>query len=209
MRDRTKNKILDVSMQLFGALGLQKTKVEDIVEHAEISRATFYNYFHSKDEVTFCLIDGQFDKLAEQMRQAIENETDPYQKLKAFFVCEMNGVVEMNRILNVGIEDFELVPAIPRKLVMAKIESDLEMITDILAYGVSSGMFKVDDLRLTANIIMSTLYIYVGPFSTEKMNLRSIEDDVDRLMKALYFGFVKRPSENDSAADSDMDPSRI
>jgi AcrR family transcriptional regulator len=53
MRIDKKKKILDVSLKLFGTLGLDKTKVEDIVNKAAISRATFYNYFHSKEEVFF------------------------------------------------------------------------------------------------------------------------------------------------------------
>jgi AcrR family transcriptional regulator len=209
MKDTTRNRILDVSMHLFGTLGMNETKVEDIVQHAEISRATFYNYFHSKDEVAFCLIDAEFDKLTEQMRQAIEIETDPYRKLKAFFVCEMNGVMEMNRIMNVGMEDFEFLPAIPRKLVMTKIEGDLDMVTEILAYGASTGIFEVDDLRLTANIILSALNIYLGPFSTEKIDLQSIEEDVDRLVEALCFGFAKRPWEKGATAGPDAGSFRV
>ncbi len=209
MRDSTRNRILDVSTRLFGSQGLYETKVEDIVEHAGISRATFYNYFHSKDEVAFCLAHGEIDKLTEQMRLAIQSEPDPYRKLKAFFVCEMNGLSEMNRLLNVRMEDFEFLPAIPRKLVMAKIEKDLDIIIDILAYGVDAGVFEVNDPRLTANIILSTLNIYLGPFSTEKMDLQSIEEDVDRMMKTLCFGFAKRPPGKDAAVDPETGSFRM
>lgn len=203
MRDCTKKKILDVSMHLFGVRGMNEIKVEDIVAHAGISRATFYNYFHSKDEVAFCLIDGQIDKLTEQMRHAIQNEPDPYLKLKAFFVCEMNGLIEINRLLNARIEDFEFLPAIPRKLVMAKIENDLDIIIDILAYGVGAGAFEVDDPRLTANIILSTLNIYVGPFAMEKMEPQSIQEDVDRMLRTLCFGFSKGSNKKRKMSDED------
>lgn len=55
LRERKKQQlrqtILDAAVELFRERGFDETRVQDILEHAEISLGTFYNYFPGKDAV--------------------------------------------------------------------------------------------------------------------------------------------------------------
>lgn len=53
-------KIADTLHELICYKNYSKIKVEDIVESIPISRRTFYNYFHDKDEVIQYIITKQF-----------------------------------------------------------------------------------------------------------------------------------------------------
>lgn len=50
-RAQTKRAIYDAAMRLFAEQGFQKTSIDQIVAAAEVSRATFFNYFGSKEGV--------------------------------------------------------------------------------------------------------------------------------------------------------------
>lgn len=52
-----KRKIIDVSLQLFTEKGFHHTSVQDIIEHASISKGTFYNYFSSKNECFLAILE--------------------------------------------------------------------------------------------------------------------------------------------------------
>ena len=81
MKDRTKNIILDVSKRPLRRTRLDKTKVEDIVQEGRISRATFYNYFHSEEEIFFYLIDAEINQIqTDADKEGKKTETDPYRK---------------------------------------------------------------------------------------------------------------------------------
>lgn len=52
-----KKKIIDVSLQLFTEKGFRTTSIQDIIEHANISKGTFYNYFSSKNECFLAILE--------------------------------------------------------------------------------------------------------------------------------------------------------
>lgn len=52
-----KRKVLESSMELFVQKGIQNTSIQDILNHAGISKGTFYNYFNSKNECVFAILE--------------------------------------------------------------------------------------------------------------------------------------------------------
>jgi TetR/AcrR family fatty acid metabolism transcriptional regulator len=192
MKDATKKKILDVCLQQFGVSGMERTRVEEIVEGAGISRATFYNYFHSKEEAFFCLTETEINKTQTAVEEAVAGEPDPYGKIKVFFLKTIHGVQTMARLLNIRPNEFELLPAVPRRLIESSKRRGIKTIVEILDYGVRAGAFMVSDLELTACVIMSSLDVYVSPITFTDIPEEGIEESVDRLLEVLYFGFSKK-----------------
>ena len=54
----TNDRLLSAARILFSAQGFASTTVDDIAERAEVSRATFFNYFQGKDSVLEALHSG-------------------------------------------------------------------------------------------------------------------------------------------------------
>ena len=48
-RQRVTQRIISVAESLFKAYGFERTTMDDIADKAEISRATLFNYFPSKE----------------------------------------------------------------------------------------------------------------------------------------------------------------
>jgi len=75
-------RILRAAMNVFGRLGYADTRVEDILEEAEISRPTFYRYFKSKEDV-FDAVDEVVSKsFFQTLTSAVASVDDPLQKLE-------------------------------------------------------------------------------------------------------------------------------
>jgi len=194
MRDKTKKKILDVSLRLFREQGLVRTKVDDIVKESGISRATFYNYFHSKDEIFFCLIETELDAIQTRTDLAAQDESDPYQKVKVYLQEMILGVRKLVEELNVRHDEVESMPAVPKKLIESRMKRGLNAIIEILDYGVKSGAFFVSNAEITAYVIMSALDVFINPFKMGGIEEKSIQKSIDELMVVLCFGFSKRPA---------------
>jgi AcrR family transcriptional regulator len=62
---RTRAGLLAAARQLFAAQGLEHTTVAEIAEHADIATGSFYNYFHTKEELLDALLE---EELSEQLR---------------------------------------------------------------------------------------------------------------------------------------------
>lgn len=54
---KRKKKVLDTAHRLFIEKGYQATSIQDIIDEAEISKGTFYNYFASKKDCLLAIIE--------------------------------------------------------------------------------------------------------------------------------------------------------
>lgn len=78
-RTRTRGDIENAALELFEKQGYDATSADEIAELAGVSRATFFRYYPSKEEVLFT---NEADAVAEMARHIAERE-DPRQTLAA------------------------------------------------------------------------------------------------------------------------------
>jgi AcrR family transcriptional regulator len=99
---RTRERIVTETLSLFARVGFHETTVRDISDAAEISRATLYQYFESKEEIFVELLDecggallsvmrrigplGPTDEGFENLRQWLVEWTEVYDKYGTLFV---------------------------------------------------------------------------------------------------------------------------
>jgi len=67
---RTRERIVEETLGLFTTLGFHETTVRDIAQAAEVSRATLYQYFESKDDIFVELLEECGDALLNVMRKS-------------------------------------------------------------------------------------------------------------------------------------------
>lgn len=73
-KQRQRREIVEIALELFRERGYDQTRVSDIVEHALISEATFFNYFPSKDLVLDELALAQVELFSETLRYQLAND---------------------------------------------------------------------------------------------------------------------------------------
>ena len=81
MREKTKQRILENSLELFAEKGFKGTSINDIAKAAGVSKGLAYNYFESKNDLMFAvlrLIEYELGMLMDVLSKA----EDPYEKLK-------------------------------------------------------------------------------------------------------------------------------
>ncbi|MFE5831315.1 TetR/AcrR family transcriptional regulator [Streptomyces sp. NPDC056488] len=68
-KQRTRDALIRVALELFTAQGYERTTVDEIVEAVEVSQRTFFRYFSSKEEVAFAvqqMVEERFVRSLEQ-----------------------------------------------------------------------------------------------------------------------------------------------
>jgi len=83
IRKTSKEKILNVALELFAKKGYHATSISQIAKKAKISKGLMYNYFASKEELLNEIIQQGFNSLAELEFKA-EKNIDPQKQLEEF-----------------------------------------------------------------------------------------------------------------------------
>jgi AcrR family transcriptional regulator len=80
-----KDKILDVASRLFYDQGYNLTGINQIIDEAEIARASLYNHFDSKTELLLAYLEKTHHSWFEDLHRFLESFASPREKLLAIF----------------------------------------------------------------------------------------------------------------------------
>src|SRR5882672_8299731 len=146
----TRERILVVAERLFRQIGYQKTTVADIAKELRMSPANVYRFFDSKKSIHEGVARGMMGGV-EEAAQAIAAQGGPAAaRLREL----MKTVHRMNTERYVGDSKLHEMVAIAMEEDWDVCVSHIQLITQtmgsVIAQGVASGEFGVDDLEQTA-----------------------------------------------------------
>jgi len=183
--------IQDAALELFMQKGFYTVKMEDISEKAELSIATIYIYFKSKDELYASLIDIALEYLYDLVREVYENEDLPAnEKFMAYKEAMYKTYREHPTILRIiiHIQLYDTLKTLDRKLLDHLNEKGRQII-DIFAgtydEGVKQGVFKEGHGVAHADILWA---IFTGLVLWEDSK-KKIDDRKDFLKPTLCRAF--------------------
>ena len=99
---KCRQRILKASRRLFNSKGYEGTMIEDIAEKADISKATFYNYFPNKESLLLGTAESELDLMHELLANELKDEPDSEKKLRAlieFLVLDGLPFINLSRRL--------------------------------------------------------------------------------------------------------------
>lgn len=77
-----RRRILRASRELFSARGYEEVTIEEVADKAEISKATLYNYFPSKESLLIGIADSELADIRRLIATELKAEPDSLKKLR-------------------------------------------------------------------------------------------------------------------------------
>jgi AcrR family transcriptional regulator len=162
--ERRVQRLLDAAFELIDERGSSEFTIQDVVERSKQSLRGFYQYFDGKDELLFALLEESIQESIDDIRQAIESESEPLERLRAFTIrlhewCEPLGKQRKRGAHNrLPLSEFSLQLAVkePERVtaVMAPIS---RVLVELLDAAVAAGAVHVTDTRRAALLIQQTV----------------------------------------------------
>jgi AcrR family transcriptional regulator len=100
-KQKTRDTIINVALDLFDERGYEQTTIAEIAEAAEVSPRTIFAYFPSKEDIVFCDLPATQERLAQALRERPEGAT-ALDALRDFIAGSLSpdaNVVRRKRIL--------------------------------------------------------------------------------------------------------------
>lgn len=150
---KTRAKLVDVARQLFARMGVESTTMNDIAVASKKGRRTLYTYFKSKDEVYLAVVESELEILSQTLARVVARNITPERKIVEMIYTRLDVVKEVvyrNGTLRADFfRDIWRVEVV-RKRFDAK---ERELFRTVLKEGLDKGVFLIDDVDMTADLI--------------------------------------------------------
>jgi AcrR family transcriptional regulator len=156
--------LLDAAFALMDERGTTQFTIQEVVDRSKQSLRGFYQYFDSKDELLFALLEESIRESLKDLHSAVDSESEPLARLRAFTIrlhewCEPLGTRRKRGAHNrIPISEFSLQLALkdPERLAAAMAPIS-RMLVDMLKAAVAAGSLQVTDTQRTALLIQQTV----------------------------------------------------
>jgi len=154
---RKKEKILDVARELIDKFGPDKITMELLAKRMEMGKASIYYYFKSKEEIVREVAKEEGLKIQRAVFRAIQHETDPVNKLKAYMIARVKHIKEIagfygGKRLQKDLHKYQYAFEEFQKQFYDFEESLLQTIFED---GIDQGIFEIVDVKIATSAILN------------------------------------------------------
>ena len=189
---KTKAKLVDVARQLFAKMGVENTTMNDIALASKKGRRTLYTYFKSKEDIYMAVVESELDILSDMMKRVAEKNISPDEKMIEMIYTRLDAVKEVvfrNGTLRANFfRDIWRVEKV-RKRFDAK---EILLFKDVLREGVEKGVFRIDDIDMTAELVHYCVKGIEVPYIRGHIGAKLDDETRDKYVVNLVFGALHR-----------------
>jgi AcrR family transcriptional regulator len=206
-KEQNKKFILEAAERVFGRKGYGLTRVDDIANEAQFSKATLYKYFTSKKEIFMEIISNAFEESEKRLMKIQKERMSAEEKLREviYFISSYSQKKKniarilfmerevMRRILSLRSRKGSWIsiahPKIPYKLKI-KMERIFNIICEIIKEGIESGEFRnmeVEDAAFVFGAMVRGFYIR-GPVRDREYSINASTD----LLHTFFLSGIKK-----------------
>lgn len=176
----TETLIVKAAIAVMAEHGYHGTSVRDIADRADLSPASLYNHFASKQQILVAIMERGIEELTRRTRAALEPvpEDDPAERLRAIVAVHVLYHLEDQRGTLLGTSELRALEDPVRSEHVAKRVAHQRIFEAVVTDGVRRGVFTtpypVDAARaiVTMCTAVATWYREDGPLSREEISKR-------------------------------------
>lgn len=178
--------ILEIAAPLFSANDFHEVNMELVAKKADIAKGTIYNYFKSKEELYFSIIDTRLSKLINELQKKIDEQVSVLE--------DLNGLILHVFMFMMKYQNFFLLFQRTRLKLQSSNHIEIEdkmsqlkvMLFNIIKEGIETKVFRQVDPCLTSDIILGIIY------STVQRNIgKDLYDDILIGERQYLVDFIK------------------
>ena len=161
---------IDAAFELIDEKGTTDFTIQEVIDRSKQSLRGFYQYFDGKDELLLALFEESVRESIDDQRAAIENQTDPLERLHTFVIrlhewCDPGDTARKRGSHNRRpISEFmvQLAASHPER-VRAAIAPTAALLDELLADADKAGVIEVGDARQTGALVLRlVMYSWFG-----------------------------------------------
>jgi AcrR family transcriptional regulator len=153
-RERMRMRLIESALHVFAHKGADAAVIEDVIDMAEVSRGTFYNYFRTNEDLLAAVVKELGNELLALVETVVIQCTDPAERL-ATGVRMVLHTMQAHPLLAQFVARSGLAMATHNSLAMAYLPRDIQAAMD-------SGRFKLGSVQVGMVLVLGTAHAAVA-----------------------------------------------
>jgi AcrR family transcriptional regulator len=157
-------RFLEAAFELIDEKGSTEFTIQEVVDRSKQSLRGFYEYFDSKDELVLALFEETVREAVEDIRTAVDAQTDPLARLRAFAItlhewCDPTDAPrKRGRHSRRAIAEFSTqLTANHAQRVRATLRPQARLLRELVTEAAEAGAIHVADVRRAATLMQTTV----------------------------------------------------
>lgn len=192
VKDYMRKSLMKQGKQLFSRYGLQKTSINDITKSVGIAAGTFYNYYHSKEELYFDILEKEEEKIKAQfLKVDISKVEDPKQTIKRLLL-KMIDTIETNPLIKQLLfeNNIELIMRkLPKEKLEKHFEKDSETLLPLIGKWQKEGIIVNKDPEVIAGVLRS---LFMLTLHKEEIGVTVYRETIELYIDFIVEGFINK-----------------
>lgn len=188
--EERKNQILEAASAVFARMGIDKARMDDIVQESGLSKGALYWYFKSKDEIIIAILGSLFERELADLRVLLDAEGSAGERLIEFTRRSIGDVRRFSKLMPLTYEFYALAfrQTAVRRVLKRYLRNYIDILTPLIQQGIDQGEFRQVDAREAAiaagAIFEGTLLLWVCDPDTVSFD-KNIETSCRLLLDGL------------------------
>lgn len=185
------NKLKEIGLKLFSKYGLKKTSIKDLTSEAGIAQGSFYNFFNSKEELYFKILETEEKKIELDMKKAILSSKSAREAVQ-YTINESSTLFDRTPLLKRIYEsnDYDIMV---RKLPGEKLEKHQKEDTQLVINTILKVKQEDETIQVSPEIISGILRgITLLNLHREEIGEEVFPDVIKVLADSVADGLVKK-----------------
>ncbi len=161
-KDVRPQEILDAAAELFVEQGYSATKVSQIARKAGVTAGTLYVYYKNKEAILQEVVMNTVNSIFDESDAILEKYDGSAEGLLSILIQKwfeaVGGGSKIAGIPKLVVAESSNFPELADFFVKRVLDPAYKYICRVLEYGVSKGTFRINDIPMTAYMILSTLH---------------------------------------------------
>jgi AcrR family transcriptional regulator len=157
IEETRRRQIIDAAEKVFVARGIDKARMDDIVEESGLSKGALYWYFKSKDAIIRAVVDRVFISEMREVEALVSAEGSASERLKTFVDFAVREYKRFEKLLPLAYEFVALAARsrTVRETVVIYFNRYRDILAEVVQQGIDRGEFKRCDPETMAISIIS------------------------------------------------------
>jgi TetR/AcrR family transcriptional regulator, cholesterol catabolism regulator len=155
--DRRRHQIFNASVHLFLEKGFQETSMQEIAVAAGMGKSSLYDYFKTKDEILFSVVEDEIYDLTELAKQIAARDLPPAEKLKQIILAHLKFLQGQKDFYTKLMFEVQRLSLEDQRQLQVKRHAYQDLLCGLIEQAIQEGTFRPVTPLLATRILISML----------------------------------------------------